>query len=159
MSTTARTTPTVAPADWIAMHDLVMTYAEAIDTKDWQLFRTCFTDDCAMSYGEPWGLIEGLDSLTDFVDYFHEPLDNSRHGTGNFRIDTIDADTATGRCSVDALLVQAGSDGGDTLRVVGAYIDRFAKGSDGWRFAHRVFTPIHSEGNTQIGGWDWQPRR
>ena len=159
MSTTASTTPVVSPADWIAMHNLVMTYAEAIDTKDWQLFRTCFTEDCYMTYGEPWGPIDGIDDLADFVEYFHEPLDNSRHGTTNFRIDAISGARASGRCSVDALLVQAGAPGGDTLRVVGAYVDRFIKTDDGWRFAHRVFTPIHNEGNPQIGGWDWQRRR
>jgi hypothetical protein len=159
MSATAKATPAVAPADWIAMHSLVMTYAEAIDTKDWELFRTCFTQDCHMTYGEPLGLIRGLDDLADFVEYFHEPLDGSRHGTTNFRISTIGAAQARGRCSVDALLVQVGTAGGDTLRVVGHYADQFVRGDEGWRFAQRVFTPIHSEGNAQIGGWDWQPRR
>jgi 3-phenylpropionate/cinnamic acid dioxygenase small subunit len=159
MSTTARTTPTVTPADWIELHNLVMTYAEAIDTKDWELFRTAFTEDCAMTYGEPWGMIEGLDALADFAEFFHSPLDNSRHGTTNFRISSIDGDTATGRCSVDALLVQAGAEGGDTLRVVGAYIDNFVKTSDGWKFSHREFTPIFSEGNDGggVGAWEWNP--
>jgi 3-phenylpropionate/cinnamic acid dioxygenase small subunit len=161
MSTTPPSTAsrTVAAEDWIAMHDLVMGYAEAIDTKDWALFRTLFVEDCAMSYGEPWGPIEGLDDLTDFVIYFHTPLDHSRHATTNFRISAGDGQTATGRCSVDALLIQAGVEGGETLRVQGVYVDRFVRKPAGWRFADRLFTPIHNEGNPQVGGWDWKPAR
>jgi 3-phenylpropionate/cinnamic acid dioxygenase small subunit len=148
----------VPPADWLAMHDLVMGYAEAIDTKDWELFRTFFVADCTMTFGEPLGEIRGLDALADFVAYFHDPLDNSRHATTNFRLSQFDGSSARGRCGVDARLLQSGATGGDTLLVVGVYIDHFVHRAEGWRFAERVFTPIHSEGNAEIGGWDWASR-
>lgn len=32
--------------------DVLLRYATAIDTKDWELFRTCFTDDADADYGE-----------------------------------------------------------------------------------------------------------
>lgn len=145
----------VPASDWIALHDLVMGYAEAIDRKDWELFRALFAEDCVMTYGEPWGPIEGLDALTDFVAYFHAPLDSSRHGTTNFRVSSFDGSMATGRCSVDAMLVQ----GGRTLRVIGVYVDRFARRSGGWHFTERAFASIHSEGDPDVGAWDWQHPR
>jgi hypothetical protein len=146
----------VPVADWIAMHDVVMRYAEALDTKDWALFRTAFTPDCVMTYGDPWGPIEGIEHLTDFVVRFHAPLAHLRHATTNFRIGAYDGDTARGRCSVEALLVQPGAPGGDTLRVTGVYQDVFARRDGAWRFASRVFTPILSEGNEGVGDWSWE---
>jgi 3-phenylpropionate/cinnamic acid dioxygenase small subunit len=156
MDTDALGIAEVPPADWIAMNDLVLRYAEAIDTKDWALFRTVFTEDCCMTYGEPWGPLEGLDVLTDFVIHFHEPLEHLRHATTNFRIGAYVGDTARGRCSVEALLVQTGAPGGDTLRVTGVYHDTFVRTGGAWRISRRVFTSFLTEGNPDVGAWDWE---
>lgn len=151
MSTDAPGVVEVPAADWIAMNDLVMRYAESIDTKDWELFRTCFTEDCTMTYGEPWGPLEPLDVLVDFVIHFHDPLEHLRHATTNFRVGAYDGDTAHGRCSVEALLVQ----GGASLRVTGVYQDTFVRTGDGWRFARREFASFLTEGDPGVGAWEW----
>lgn len=147
----------VPAAAWIAMHDLTMRYAEAIDTKDWSLFRTAFVEDCVMTYGDPWGPIRGIEHLTDFVIKFHAPLAHLRHATTNFRVGAYDGDRARGRCSVEALLVAPGTAGGDTLRVTGVYQDDFVRRGAEWRFASRVFTSVLSEGNPAVGDWEWEP--
>ena len=51
----------IPPEDWIALHDVIMKYAQSIDTKDWELFRTVFVEDIQLTYGEPWGPFDGID--------------------------------------------------------------------------------------------------
>ena len=38
-------TPSLDIADRLAIHDLIMRYATAMDTQDWDLFRSCFRPD------------------------------------------------------------------------------------------------------------------
>ncbi|MCK9921556.1 nuclear transport factor 2 family protein [Frankia sp. AgPm24] len=35
-----------------AIADVLLRYAVGIDRRDWDLFRTCFTDSCALDYGD-----------------------------------------------------------------------------------------------------------
>ena len=37
-------------ADRLAISDFLTTYAHAVDTKDWELYRSCFTDDADIDY-------------------------------------------------------------------------------------------------------------
>lgn len=34
-----------------AIETLLLNYAWGIDSKDWELFRDCFTEECDVSYG------------------------------------------------------------------------------------------------------------
>jgi len=145
----------VPPGEWIALQDVVMKYAQAIDTKDWDLFRTVFVDDIQLTYGEPWGPFDGIDEVVSFVDPFHAPLDGSRHSTTNFRVVAYDGNTAMTRCSVDALLVKADHPDGPFLRVIGAYVDDFVRQPDGWRIKNREFTRLWAEGNPNVAFYEW----
>ena len=69
----------------------LVAYATAIDTKDWELFRSLFTADCLFDGGGR--RIHGVDPLTEHMRALHEPLDGSRHHLGNFVIET-DGDSA-----------------------------------------------------------------
>jgi hypothetical protein len=146
----------VSPEDWIAMHDAAMRYAAGIDTLDMDLFRSAFKEDVVMTYGEPWGPIEGIDALVGFIDPFHRRLDATQHSTTNFRVVEYQGDTAITRCAVDALLVLRGHPGGDWFRRDGHYIDRMERAPDGWRFAHRAFATVFDSGNLSIVEFDWE---
>ena len=43
--------------------DVLVRYATGIDQRDWALFRTCFTEDCVVDYGDI-GLWHGVDEVT-----------------------------------------------------------------------------------------------
>lgn len=50
--------------------DLLVRYATGIDQRDWPLFRTVFTADCELDYGEI-GAWEGVDAVAEFMDKVH----------------------------------------------------------------------------------------
>ena len=57
-------TPTVVDREVrAAVTDVLVRYASGIDRRDWDLFRTCFTDDCEADYGEI-GVWHGADVIT-----------------------------------------------------------------------------------------------
>ena len=65
--------------------DLLVRYATGIDRRDWPLFRTVFTDDCELDYGEI-GVWKGVDAVTDFMEQdardggtHHAPAEQSGH--------------------------------------------------------------------------------
>ncbi|MCW2991868.1 MAG: hypothetical protein JWM73_2462 [Solirubrobacterales bacterium] len=155
MSPTA-TTAEIPPADWIAIHSVLIAYAHAIDSKNWELFRDCFTEDCRVTYGDPWGPLDGIDDLAGFIVPFHEPLDDSSHSTTNFRVVEFDGDSALTHCDVDALLVRNEHPEGDHLRVAGHYVDRFVRTPAGWKIANRDFRRIWAAGNQNVALWDWE---
>jgi 3-phenylpropionate/cinnamic acid dioxygenase small subunit len=150
------TTATCPPEDWIALHSVLMAYAHGIDHHKWDLLRSCFTEDCHVTYGDPWGPLDGIEIFMKFMIEFHEPLDDSSHSTTNVRVVEYDGDTATTHCSVDALLVRNGHPDGDHLRVAGHYVDRFVRTDDGWKIAERDFRRIWAAGNPNVALWDWE---
>lgn len=118
--------------------DLLVRYATGIDRRDWPLFRTVFTDDCELDYGEI-GAWSGVDAVTDFMEQVHTPAGHTLHRLTNQAI-TLDGDKAVARTYVDALIMfsdnQSGANG------IGFYDDEIARTPDGWRIARRRFTPV-----------------
>jgi 3-phenylpropionate/cinnamic acid dioxygenase small subunit len=122
-------------------------YARAIDTKDWALFRSVFTDDCEMT--APAGTTVGADTLTDHMRELHEELDGSLHRISNVQIISANGQT-TARSYLDALLVRSGVANGETFRVTGTYADEFREVDSNWRIHRRTFTPLWREGNPAV---------
>ncbi len=53
--------------DRLDIVDVLIRYATGIDRRDWPLFRTVFTDDCVLDYGQI-GAWNGVDAVTEFMD-------------------------------------------------------------------------------------------
>ena len=116
--------------------DLLVRYATGIDRRDWPLFRTVFTDDCELDYGEI-GAWNGVDAVTEFMEQVHAMAGHTMHRLTNQAI-TVDGDTATARTYVDALIMF-----GDNKSGVNA--DRLLRRRDRphrRRMAHRA-PPVH----------------
>jgi len=143
--------------DWVAMHNAVMDYAAGIDTLDMDLFRTVFTEDVLLTYGEDWAPMKGIDALVSFVDPFHRRLNGTHHQTTNFRVSAYDGTTATTHCSVAALLLVNDAPGGDWFVRHGFYIDKWTRTADGWKIHHRDFRPLFDTGNLSILEFEWEP--
>jgi 3-phenylpropionate/cinnamic acid dioxygenase small subunit len=118
---------------------VLLRYATGIDTRDWALFRTCFTDDCEGIYGS-FGHWKSGDEITSVMDEMHRALGPTLHRMTNFVV-TGDADTATARCYVDALLLPAEADG-ELHRGIGYYDDQLVKRGGEWRIAKRHFVAV-----------------
>jgi 3-phenylpropionate/cinnamic acid dioxygenase small subunit len=118
--------------------DLLVRYATGIDRRDWPLFRTVFTDDCELDYGEI-GTWQGVDAVTDFMDTTHAMAGHTLHRLTNQAI-TLNGDTASARTYVDAVIMFGDNQSG--VNAWGFYDDEIVRAADGWRIARRRFTQV-----------------
>ena len=117
--------------------ELLVRYATGIDRRDWPLFRTVFTDDCQLDYGEI-GKWSGVDAVTEFMEQTHAmadtpaPLDQSGHCGPRRR-----GLSPHLRRRADNVRRQQ-----RRRERVGFYDDEIVRTADGWRIARRRFTEV-----------------
>lgn len=118
--------------------ETLLRYATGIDSRNWPVFRTVFTDDCVLDYGQI-GTWNGVDAVTDFMEQTHAMAGHTLHRMSNHVI-AVDGDTATARTYVDALVLAA--DNASGVNAAGFYDDELVRTAEGWRVARRVFTTV-----------------
>jgi 3-phenylpropionate/cinnamic acid dioxygenase small subunit len=118
--------------------DVLLRYATGIDRRDWQLFRTVFTDDCVLDYGEI-GSWQGVDAVTAFMQQAHAMAGHTMHRLTN-QVITVDGDEAQARTYVDALIMLNDSTSG--VNAAGFYDDDIVRTGEGWRIARRRFIQV-----------------
>ena len=123
-------------ADKAQITELLVSYATGIDSKDWPLFRSCWTDEVDLDYGEV-GHFTDPDVFTDLFAQVHNPMGSTYHRLSNFVI-SVDGDTATARTYVHAVLMVTPDDDAMWVDFVGHYDDELVRGADGWRIRRRV---------------------
>lgn len=128
-------------ADIADITDVLVRYSTGIDRRDWELFRTCFTDDVVAEY-ETVGTWSGVDAITDFMTVAHADMGHTMHRLGNLVID-VEGDAATARSYVDVILMTV--DGQEGLNCVGIYDDELLRTPSGWRIGRRHLTMVRSQ--------------
>ncbi|HXB84898.1 nuclear transport factor 2 family protein [Mycobacterium sp.] len=118
--------------------DVLLRYATGIDRRDWPLFRTVFTDDCELDYGEV-GSWRGVDAVTEFMQQAHALAGHTMHRLTN-QVVTVDGDSAQTRTYVDALIMLADNNSG--VNAAGFYDDEFVRTEKGWQIARRRFVQV-----------------
>jgi len=136
--------------DFEQIGDVLVRYATGIDSRDWNLFRTCFTEDCKLDYGD-LGRWDNREAVTQFMIMSHSGP--SMHRLSNFAI-SIGGDGARTRSYVDALVYGPGGLVG--AHNVGYYDDELVRTADGWRIARRRYTGVSIKLMGMLGimpGW------
>ncbi|HMC72508.1 MAG TPA: nuclear transport factor 2 family protein, partial [Mycobacteriales bacterium] len=118
--------------------DLLVRYATGIDRRDWPLFRTVFTEDCQLDYGEI-GAWNGVDAVTEFMEQVHAMAGHTMHRLSNRAI-TVDGDKAAARTYIDALIMAGDNKSG--VNAIGFYDDEIVRTGAGWRIARRRYTQV-----------------
>jgi uncharacterized protein (TIGR02246 family) len=118
--------------------DLLVRYATGIDRRDWALFRTVFTEDCELDYGEI-GVWNGVDAVTDFMEQVHAMAGHTMHRLSNQEI-TVDGDKAAARTYIDGLIMAGDNKSG--VNAIGFYDDEIVRTDAGWRIARRRYTQV-----------------
>lgn len=118
---------------------VIVCYGTGIDTRDWILFSTCFTDDVVAEYGD-FGTWNGCDEITAAMEKMHEPIGPTLHRMSNIVIGAIPGGAKT-RTYVDAILTPKEADG-VFHQGLGYYDDEFVKTSTGWKIKKRRFTAV-----------------
>lgn len=124
--------------DRLDIIDVLVRYATGIDRRDWPLFRTVFTDDCVLDYGDI-GKWNGVDAVTEFMDQSHAMAGHTMHRLSNYAI-VVDGDTATARTYIDGLIMAQDNSSG--VNAVGFYDDELVRTAGGWRIARRRFSAV-----------------
>jgi 3-phenylpropionate/cinnamic acid dioxygenase small subunit len=120
------------------IREVLVRYATGIDRRDWDLFRTCFTDGVVADY-EGTGTWNDVDEFTAYMTDVHADLGHTLHRLTNMAV-TVDGDRATARTYVDAVIMAA--DGQSGVNPVGFYDDLLVRTADGWRISRRTFTSV-----------------
>lgn len=116
--------------------NVLLRYASGIDSRDWNLFRTCFTEDAQLDYGV-LGHWNSADAVTRFMEVSHSGP--SQHRLSNFDI-TITGNQARARSYVDAIVLRPGGWGG--AQTIGYYDDELVQTSAGWKIARRRYVSL-----------------
>lgn len=123
-------------ADKAQIAEVLIRYATGIDFKDWTLFRTCWADEVDIDYGD-LGTFTDPDAFTSLMEQIHGGMGQTYHRLSNIVVD-VDADRATARSYVRAVLQAVPDDGGSWIDALGHYDDELVRTSEGWRIAKRT---------------------
>ena len=121
--------------------DVLIRYASGIDGRDWELFRTCFTQDCDVDYGDI-GRWHGLEEVTAWMRETHDQVGPTLHRISNVTV-TPTPGGAVARSAVHAVIVLP--DGTASVHAYGRYVDDFVDTPEGWRISRRRFTTVATE--------------
>jgi hypothetical protein len=125
-------------ADKAQITEVLVRYATGIDSKNWALFRSCWTDEVDLDYGD-LGTFTDPDDFTELFARVHDPMGNTYHRLSNFVIAVDESgDNATARTYVHAVLMVAPGDNAPWVDVIGHYDDELVRCADGWRIRRRV---------------------
>jgi hypothetical protein len=123
-------------ADKEQITEVLIRYATGIDSKNWALLRTCWTEDVDVDYGEV-GRYSGADAITGLMEQLHDAMGPTYHRLTNFAI-AVDGDRATARSYVHAVLQAIPDDPASWVEALGHYDDGLVRTSEGWRIARRT---------------------
>ncbi len=127
-----------AIADRLEIDDLLTRYATAVDTKDWELYATCFTPDAAIDYTSSGGIKGALPEVKAWLAQIMPTFPMTQHLVVN-RVISITGDTANCRsCLFNPMGLPDEANGLTLFFEGGYYRDKLVRTPDGWRICERI---------------------
>ena len=116
--------------DQTAITALLNRYARAVDTSDWELYRSVFTPDAHIDYSSAGAVVGSRDEVVDWFTANWGLIAWSMHYITNVEAD-VDGDTATARAMFYNPFQIRGLAEQSTCG--GYYHHRLVRTADGWR--------------------------
>lgn len=129
--------------------DVLYRYATALDSRDWELLASCFTEDAVADFLELGGVNEGVSAIVELASGVLSGLDSSQHLIGNPEVE-VDGDRASSSCYLQAQHYLVSASGANTFLVGGTYRDRLVRTAEGWRIEHRTLISTWQDGNAGV---------
>ncbi len=123
--------------DRMEITDTINRYATSVDTCDWKLFLTCYTDEMEMdmtSIGFDKPMTMPAKEFLEIIKQAVSPFDTTQHIVSNHTID-IDGDKATCVCYLQAQHFRQDDTGVQTLTIGGYYSNNLIRTPNGWRIS------------------------
>jgi 3-phenylpropionate/cinnamic acid dioxygenase small subunit len=123
-------------SDRMEIQDLFVRYSHAVDTKDWDLYRTVFTEDAYIDYAEMGGSKGDLEETVSFLAQAMPMFSSTQHMVANTVLE-LTGDTAKTRTICFNPMVME-TDGKEHVFFCGLwYRDELVRTADGWRISRR----------------------
>ena len=117
--------------DQLQIQRLLTHYARAVDGKDWELYRSLFTEDAILDYSSaPLGQVGSRDEIADWLSQNLSFLPMTMHYITNVEAD-VDGDTATVRAQFYNPMQFPGFD--ELSYCGGYYHHQLVRTPQGWR--------------------------
>ncbi len=125
-------------ADRLEIDDLLTRYATAVDTKDWELYASCFVPDATIDYTSSGGIKGALPEVKAWLAQIMPTFPMSQHIVTN-KVITVTGDTATCRSYLfNPMALPEEVEGMILFFEGGYYNDKLVRTPNGWRIAERV---------------------
>src|SRR5712692_8329180 len=138
--------------DRAEISDVQLRYATGLDSRDWALFRSCFTDEIEVDFTSVFGGDPRKVSADRWADAARRTLSGlaaTQHMITNHVI-TVDGDKALCVAYVQAQHYLP-NDRGDSIQTMGGYYtNRFVRTPQGWRIRSCKLTLTWTTGNWHI---------
>lgn len=124
-------------SDRIEIHDLLVDYCHAIDTRDWDALDDVFTPDATIDYTEMGGTRGTVTETKKFLAEAMALFVGFQHMIATSKV-TLDGDSATGKTICHNPMILTGADGKAQVFLCGLwYCDTFVRTQQGWRIRDR----------------------
>jgi 3-phenylpropionate/cinnamic acid dioxygenase small subunit len=144
---TPRDSPIRELSDRLAIQDLLIRYAVAIDSKNWNLLDTCFTADAQVDYSQSGGIKGRYPEVRAWLEKALSAFAVTQHFIGNTTVE-ISGDRAATRTYLINPMIFRNPDGSQHIFTVGAYYsDELVWSDAGWRIARRVVEQTYLDGS------------
>ena len=125
-------------SDRIEIHDLLVRYSHAIDTRDFDALDQVFTPDAFIDYSAMGGAKGSLPEIKAFLREAMGRFAGFQHLIANSMVE-LRGDRATGRTMCHNPMVLARPDGATHTFYCGLwYLDELVRTAEGWRIQRRV---------------------
>jgi hypothetical protein len=128
-----------AVADKLEIYELLAHYARGVDTHDWDLWRSVFTEDAIVDYSQSGILCGSRGEVAEFLQKSFENIPWATHHITNVEIE-LDGDRAKVRAMFFNPMQLPGMDKESSTG--GYYFHDMVRTPDGWKSAHLVEVPM-----------------
>ena len=125
-------------SDRIQIDDVLARYCHAVDERDWETYRTIFTEDAVIDDVVTGGIRSDVE---DHIVYLQRALSNirlSQHTISTILLDVV-GDSATAKVQCVCPMVVAMPNGAAQTMLLGVrYRDRFSRVNGRWRISELI---------------------
>lgn len=128
-----------AVADKLEIQEQLARYARGVDTQDWDLWKSVFTEDAVVDYSQSGIPIGSRDEIAAILAGAFATIPWATHHITNVEID-LDGDRAAVRAMFFNPMQLPGVEGSSSTG--GYYHHEFVRTPDGWKSEHLIEEPV-----------------